>query len=186
MLQQTNRSITLVGLSGAGKSTVGRALAARLGWPLLDTDVLLVRNAGRSIPEIFAAEGEEYFRELEATALVQAFAQAPAVVATGGGIVLRAENRTRMREHALVAWLDAPTEALVARLLAHDEARPLLQGGDPAARLDALRYAREALYAEVAHIRIETNGRSVDDLVSEILGAWEGEMNHQGTKTPRL
>ena len=170
---KTKQIIALVGLSGAGKSTVGRALAARLGWALLDTDALLVRNAGRSIPEIFAAAGEPHFRDLEAAALAQAFEQAPAVVSTGAGIVLRPENRARLREQALVAWLDAPTEALVARLLAHDEARPLLQGGDPAARLDAQRQARTALYAEVADLRIETDGRSVEDLASAIIGVWQ-------------
>lgn len=173
MPQQANRSITLIGLSGAGKSTVGRALAAPLGWKLLDTDALVVHAAGRSIAQIFAEDGEARFRDLEAAALQQALADGPCVVATGAGIVLHPENRARLRERALVAWLDAPTETLVARLLAHDEARPLLQGADPAARLEALRQAREALYTEVADIRVETDGRSVTEIAEAILRAFE-------------
>jgi shikimate kinase len=170
----TNKQvIALVGLSGVGKSSVGRQLAERLGCPLIDTDALITHSAGRTIPDIFAAEGEAHFRELESAALTTALAHMPSVVATGAGIVLRPENRARLRERALVAWLDAPIDALVARLLAHDEARPLLQGADPAARLDALRQARGALYAEVADVRIATDGRTVADIAAAILQAFE-------------
>src|SRR5262245_60858933 len=137
----SDRSIALVGLSGSGKSSLGRALAARLGRPLLDTDVLVTQAAGCDVAQIFAEYGEACFRELEAAVLRAALQSAPAVIATGGGVVLRAENRALLRERAFVAWLDAPTAALVARLRAHDEGRPLLQGDDPAARLEALRAA---------------------------------------------
>ncbi len=165
--------IALVGLSGVGKSSVGRELAERLGCPLIDTDALITQSTGRTIPDIFAAEGEARFRELETDALTTALIPMPSVVATGAGIVLRSENRARLRERALVAWLDAPTEALVARLLAHHEARPLLQGADLAARLEALRQVRAALYAEVADVRIETDGRTVADIAQAILRAFE-------------
>src|SRR6185436_11997115 len=103
--------------------------------------------AGRSVARVFAEEGEARFRELEAAALGQALASCPGVVATGGGVVLRAENRDRLRERAYIVWLDAPTSALLARLRAHNEERPLLASADPAARLEALRAARSALYA---------------------------------------
>src|SRR4051812_39818100 len=119
---QEKQAIALVGLSGAGKSSVGRRLAERLGWPLLDTDALIERSAGRPIPQIFAEDGEPAFRELEAAALCEALAQPPAVVATGAGIVLREENRALLGSNARVVWLDARTATLVARLLAHDEA----------------------------------------------------------------
>jgi shikimate kinase len=165
--------IALVGLSGAGKSSVGRGLAARLGWPLLDTDALIVREAGRDIQAIFAAEGEAHFRDLETAALERALSQAPAVIATGGGIVLRPANRELLRRRAKVAWLDAPTEALVARLLAHEEVRPLVHGERPAERLEALRLARAPLYAEVAGIQIETDGHSVEQIVEQILSAFK-------------
>ncbi|GAB4217289.1 MAG: shikimate kinase [Roseiflexaceae bacterium] len=163
-------SLALVGLSGAGKSTVGRLLAARLGWPLRDTDALVVAETGRSAAQIFAEDGEAHFRDLEAAALARALAGGPAVVATGGGIVLRPANRALLRQCALVVWLDAPTDALLARLLAHTERRPLLDGGDPAARLEELRAARAALYAEVAHQQISTAGRSPEELCDIIAG----------------
>jgi shikimate kinase len=164
-----HRPIALVGLSGAGKSSVGRALAAQLGWPLLDTDALAAQAAGCDLARIFAEQGEARFREIEAAALRAALDSAPAVVATGAGVVLRAENRALLRERAFVAWLDAPTAALVARLRAHDEARPLLQGDDPAERLEAQRAARTALYAEVADTHIATGKRAVEQVCRELL-----------------
>jgi shikimate kinase len=172
-----HRPIALVGLSGAGKSSVGRALAAQLGWPLLDTDALIVEVAGRDVAQIFAAEGEARFRELESAALRTALESSPAIVATGAGVVLRAENRVLLHERALVAWLDAPTTELIARLRAQDEARPLLQGDDPAVRLEALRAARAALYAEVADIRIATDGRAIERICQEVI-ALLSEIEH--------
>lgn len=162
-------AIALVGLSGAGKSSVARRLAERLGWPLVDTDALIEQSAGRTIPQIFAEHGEPGFREMEAAALREALAQAPAIVATGAGIVLRERNRALLRARAHVVWLDAPTATLIARLLAHDEPRPLLQGADPAARLEALRQARATLYAEIADLRIATDQVPVAEIVEAIL-----------------
>ena len=163
------RSIALVGLSGVGKSSVGRHLAARLGWLLRDTDALIVESDGRSIARIFAEAGEAYFRDLEATALQQALSANTCIISTGGGIVLRPENRALLRKHAFVTWLDAPTETLVARLQAHDEARPMIGGADPAARLEALRAARAGLYAEVAHARVDAAGCAVDQIAAQVL-----------------
>jgi shikimate kinase len=171
-----SQSIALVGLSGVGKSSVGRQLAARLGWPLLDTDVLIAENAGRTIAQIFAASGEPHFRDLESAALQRAFSITPCVVSTGGGIVLRADNRELLRARAFVVWLDAPTETLVARLLAHDEARPLIGGDDPAARLEALRTARAGLYAEVAHAHIAVAGYAVEDICVRVLQLFASAM----------
>ncbi|MBK9713595.1 MAG: shikimate kinase [Kouleothrix sp.] len=163
------RSIALIGLSGAGKSSVGRLLAERLGWPLRDTDTLVAQAAGRGVPQIFAEDGEAHFRDLEAAALRAALSGGPCVVATGGGIVLRAENRALLRERAFVAWLDAPTGALVDRLRAHDQARPLLQGDDPAARLESLRAGRAALYSEVCDMRVATDGLTTDQVCDAVL-----------------
>ncbi|HWQ11655.1 MAG TPA: shikimate kinase [Roseiflexaceae bacterium] len=161
--------VALIGLSGAGKSTVGRALAARLGWALRDTDALVEAAAGRRLAAIFAEEGEARFRALEADALRAALDAAPCVVATGGGIVLRPENRVLLRERALVVWLDAPTETLVARLRAHDEERPLLAGDDPAARLEALRAARAGLYAGLADLTLATAGIAAEAICDAIV-----------------
>ena len=163
------QSIALVGLSGVGKSSIGRRLAVLLGWPLLDTDVLIVETAGRTVAQIFADSGEPRFRDLESAALQRAFSITPCVVSTGGGIVLRPENRALLRVRAFVIWLDAPTETLVARLQAHDEARPLIGGGDPAARLEALRDARAGLYAEVAHARVAVAGYTIDAICEQVL-----------------
>lgn len=162
------QTIALVGLSGAGKSTVGALLAERLGRPLADTDALIMAEAGRSIADIFAVEGEAAFREREAAVLAAALAGPPGVLATGGGIVLRPSNREALRTYAFVVWLDAPDDAILARLAAHAERRPLLEA-DPAARLAALRQARTALYAEVAHLTITTDALTPTGVVARIL-----------------
>jgi shikimate kinase len=162
------QSIALVGLSGVGKSSIGRCLATRLGWPLLDTDTLIAETAGRTVAQIFADAGEPRFRDLESLALQRAFTITPCIVSTGGGIVLRSENRALLRARAFVFWLDAPTETLVVRLQAHDEARPLIGGVNPAERLDALRAARAGLYAEVAHARVDA-GDAVDEICGQVL-----------------
>ena len=172
-------AIALVGLSGTGKSTVGRLAAARLGWPLLDTDAVVVEAAGRSVAQVFAEDGEARFRELEAAALRTALAAAPCVVATGGGVVLRDENRALLRERAYVIWLDAPTLALLARLGAQDEPRPLLDGDDRTARLEALRAAREELYASVADLRIDTGRRRIEVVCEQVVGEVEQIMLKQ-------
>lgn len=161
------RAIAMVGLSGAGKSSVSRLLAARLGLPHADTDALIAARAGSPVPALFVAVGEAAFRDLEAAALAGALAGPPLVLATGGGVVLREANRALLRARALVVWLDAPDSALLARLRAHDEERPLL-AGNPAARLAALRAARAPLYAEVAHVTIDTECLSAEEVARRI------------------
>jgi shikimate kinase len=164
----SNAQFVLVGLSGVGKSTVGRLLAERRACPLYDTDALVVEAQGRPIAQIFAEQGEATFRDMETAALEAALEHSPAVIATGGGIVLRASNRALLRRRAFVVWLDAPTPALVARLLAHNEERPLL-ASDPAARIDSQRQARAPLYAEVAHLRLAVEQHTPEELVELIL-----------------
>lgn len=166
-------SIALVGLSGVGKSTVGHELAARTRLPLLDTDALIVQETGQSVAALFAAHGEAYFRNLETAALRKALERSPAIIATGGGIVLDSANRVLLREHCQVLWLDAPTALLVARLRAHDEERPLLTSDDLHSRLEHLRVARAPLYAEVAHIQIDTSRQSMQQIADAVLeGLW--------------
>lgn len=166
--------IALVGLSGSGKSTVARRLAAHLGWRGCDTDALVEQMAGRTIPAIFASEGEAAFRERETIALTAALNEPNTIIATGGGIVLRAINRALLKDRAFVVWLDAPTDVLVARLRAHDEERPLLAGDDPAARLEALRVQRAALYREVAHLTVDTSKASPEEVAERIIGVLQG------------
>lgn len=161
--------IALVGLSGSGKSTVARLLAGRLGWHLCDTDAMVEQMTGRSIPALFAEEGEAAFREFEAAALTTALARTSVVLATGGGIVVRASNRALLKERALVVWLDAPTAVLIARLRTHDEERPLLAGDEPVARLEALRAARLPLYHEVAHLILDTSHMPPERVAERII-----------------
>jgi shikimate kinase len=162
------RSLALVGLSGTGKSTLGRALADTLGWPLLDTDAMIVGAQRRPVAAIFAELGEAPFRDLEAVALVEALAGPQAVVSTGGGIILRPENRDLLRRRATVIWLDAPDAVILARLAAHAEGRPLL-AEDPAARLAALRAVRAKIYRAVADIVLDTSGCGPDELAARAL-----------------
>ncbi len=140
----TTRPVVLVGLPGSGKSTVGRLVADTLGRPFLDLDELIEANVGRSIPEVFASEGEAAFRRIETEALGQALARTPTpVIAGGGGVVTTDANRRLLLDGPLVVWLDTPVDAVLGRL-GDTTGRPLVDG-DPRGRLQALR--RERLHA---------------------------------------
>jgi 3-dehydroquinate synthase len=147
--------IVLVGLSGSGKSTVGRLLARQLGRPFIDTDDALVRRAGRSIPQIFASDGEEHFRTLEADEVRRALAGPPAVVSLGGGALLHPATRIRCVQQYLV-WLDVAPTALARRVAPRGDvrSRPLLAGHDPVSRLTELLTQRRSFYAQ-AHLRLD-------------------------------
>lgn len=158
----------LVGLPGSGKSTVGRQLARRLALPFVDTDHVIEQRLGCSIREFFEREGEARFRDLEAS-VVDEFTQGPtAVVSTGGGSVLRPENRAHLHARGTVFYLKSTPEELFRRLR-HDRNRPLLQVDDPLQRLRDLFDARDPLYRTVAHCVIETGRPSVAALVNMIV-----------------
>ena len=140
-------NLYLVGMMGAGKSAVGRPLAAALGYRFIDADLVLEQACGRTIPEIFAAEGEEAFRSIESSVLDQIAQWHSLVVATGGGVVTRPRNWGSLRQ-GVVVWLDAPEELLLQRLRADPTPRPLLTGPDGAPRLRALLAERRPLYGE--------------------------------------
>lgn len=144
------RNVVLVGLSCTGKSTVGRLLAERLGWPFVDTDAELERRAGKSVARIFAEDGEAAFRQLEREVVATVCAGRQQVIATGGGAVVDPQNRALLREGNWVVWLDAPPETILARLrrAAGREPRPLLAGDDPLGKLRAMRAERETYYAQ--------------------------------------
>ncbi len=174
-------ALVLIGLSGSGKSTAGRLLAARLHLQFTDTDRTIEVQAGKTVAEIFAAEGEEAFRLREQEAVAEACLR-PGVVAVGGGAVLRESNRVAMRRGNLVAWLDPPVALLARRLLAHaqGEERPLLRG-DPHERLRALWRARRQYYAMTAHVRVDVpssgpNGSNVIAAqLARIYQTWQEE-----------
>lgn len=146
--------VYLVGMPGSGKSTVGRELAGRLGVPFVDLDVEIEASTGRRITEIFAADGEETFRALEAKALVEASRHDPAVVACGGGVVLETANRITLRNTGVCVFLDVPIEVLRGRVPPASD-RPLIRReGD----LDELLRAREPLYREFAAHVVDGSG----------------------------
>jgi len=149
-------NIVLIGLMGSGKTTVGKIIARKLGWDFVDTDALLISQAGgRPIPEIFALEGENGFRLRESAALRSLLGRRNAVIATGGGIVTIPRNLSLLRHLGYIVWLEAPV-TLLARRTAHNNDRPLLQDTDPMAKLEALLAARGPLYKALADLRIQT------------------------------
>jgi shikimate kinase len=140
------RSVVLVGMMGAGKSTIGRRLAVRLGLPFQDADTEIeVAHAGMTIPEIFAAHGEPYFRDGEARVIARLLDHGPAVLATGGGAVLREETRSRIRGQAVSIWLKADADIIMRRVKRRAD-RPLLQTADPAGTVERLIGEREPFY----------------------------------------
>ena len=158
-------------MMGAGKSVAGEALASRLGIEFVDTDVLVVETAGSSLPVIWEALGEEYFRGLERDAVEQAAVLRRAVVATGGGVILHMPNVTTMRRTGSVVWLDATPDTLAQRV-GILEGRPLLASSDRRGRLAQLAETRRPLYQAAAHHRVDTEGRTVSEVVEVLETLW--------------
>jgi shikimate kinase len=153
---------------GAGKTTVGRAVARRLDRPFFDSDHEIEERTGARIPVIFELEGEAGFREREAQAIEELTSREGIVLATGGGAILRPENREALRTRGLVVYLRANPHDLWLRTR-RDKNRPLLQTEDPKAKLEALFEVRDPLYRECAHFVIETGRPSVNGLVNMVL-----------------
>src|SRR5258707_3784834 len=139
------RLIVLVGMMGAGKSTIGRRLAARLGMPFLDADSEIEAAAGMSIPDIFEVHGEPHFRDGEARVIARLLESGPAVLATGGGAFMREDTRNRVGAKAVSIWLKADADVIMRRVKRRAD-RPLLQTADPAATVRRLLDEREPLY----------------------------------------
>ena len=155
-------------MMGAGKTTLGRRLARSLGRPFIDSDQQIESRTGRTVRQIFEADGEPAFRAIETDVLAEALdTTAPSVIAAAGGTVLSEVNRARMRDAGRVVWLRADPAVLADRVRkgAH---RPLL-ADDPMQTLRSLDAARRALYEEVADHIVETSGRAVDDVFAELL-----------------
>lgn len=159
----------LVGMPGSGKSTVGRQLAHRMGVSFIDLDQQLERTLGTSIRSFFETDGEARFRELEAQVLAEVTQQSGGMVlSTGGGAVLRDENREVLRQFGNVIYLRASPEEIYKRIK-HDKARPLLQVANPIERLRELYALRDRLYSDASHYVIETGRPSVSTLVNMIM-----------------
>ena len=160
--------ISLVGLPGSGKSTVGRQLARRLQLSFLDSDHVIEERIGCSIRDYFEREGEASFRDVEASVIDALTLQAKGVLSTGGGSVLRPENRRHLQERGYVVYLRSSPEELIRRLRS-DTNRPLLQVGDPLERLRDLYTQRDPLYSEIADFVIDTGRPSVSTLLNMII-----------------
>jgi shikimate kinase len=157
-------------MMGAGKSTIGRRLAARLRLPFLDADgEIELAHAGMTIPEIFAAHGEPYFRDGEARVIARLLDGGPSVVATGGGAFLREETRNRIRDKAVSIWLKADADIIMRRVRRRAD-RPLLQTADPAATVERLLGEREPFYQH-ADLTIWSRDVPHDKIVDECLEA---------------
>ena len=161
-------SIILTGPMGSGKTSVGRLLARRCGYQFQDLDALIVEQAGKSINQIFADEGEAGFREHETALLATLVGQQGMVLSTGGGAVISEKNRRLLHAAGLVVNLVATVDVLVKRLAQADD-RPLLKGGEALdVRIERIMTAREQFYAD-ADIRIDTTGKTLEDVAAEIL-----------------
>jgi shikimate kinase len=175
-LPRLDRCIVLVGLMGAGKSTVGRRLARRLGMPFIDSDEEIERAADHKITEIFDRFGEASFRDGERRVIQRLIGGVPKVIATGGGAFMDERTRALILAEGIAVWLDADAETLAERVTRRDT-RPLLRGMDPLPRLRELAAARNPVYAAAPiHVRSESlpHEAAVDRIV-EALAAREGE-----------
>ena len=166
----STRHLVLIGLMGAGKSTVGSACARRLHRPFVDTDDVITATTGQSIAEIFRDGGEPAFRDIERRVVADVCASPePLVIACGGGAVLDPESRRCLRGAGLVVWLRAAAAELAARVQAQDVDRPLLGSSRPEDELERLAELREPAYQAAAHVQVETGGRSVDEVVDAVM-----------------
>jgi shikimate kinase len=160
--------LVLVGLMGAGKTTVGAACATRLARPFVDTDDIVEANTGTSVADVFAHQGEAGFRDLERRAVADACATpVPAVIACGGGAVLDGDNRRRLHRAGFVVWLQAAPSTLMARVKDGAE-RPLLQGRGTAT-LERLAVVRATAYEAVADALVDTEDHTVPEVVDAVL-----------------
>ena len=176
----SEQHLVLVGMMGAGKTSVGRICAARLGRLFLDTDDLVESTTAMSGVEIFETQGEPAFRCLERVAVADACASPePLVIACGGGAVLDADNRRALRDAGVVIWLRAAPEVLSGRCGASGAVRPLLSGSGSApaaATLERLAVLRADTYAAAAHAVVDTDDRTLDEVAADVVAVFEREL----------
>jgi len=167
-MDESQRSVFLIGMMGAGKTTVGRMLANALGYQFVDADRELEARSGALVATIFSIEGEDGFRRREASLLDELTQRPRIVLATGGGAVLDADTRARLKQRGLVLYLRASAEE-IHRRTRNDRSRPLLQTADPLARIEELLTQREPLYEETAHVTFQSASANPRRLVRRLL-----------------
>jgi len=163
------RTIVLVGLMGAGKSTIGKRLATRLNLPFVDADTEIEKAADLTIPEIFARHGEAYFRAGEVRVVARILESGPQILATGGGAYMNPETRARIAERGISVWLKADLDVLMKRVRRRND-RPLLKADDPEAVLRRLMDERYPVYAE-ASVTVMSREAAHDEIVDDVLRA---------------
>jgi shikimate kinase len=178
-----SRSIVLVGMMGVGKSSIGRRLAARLGVPFVDADSEIEKAACMSIADIFARNGEAYFRSGEARVIGRLLDGGPQVLATGGGAVMNADTRAAIKAKGVSIWLSAELDVLMRRINKRKDDRPMLQTADPAATLRELLVAREPVYAQ-ADLTVQSREVPHDAIVAEIMTALAAFLNAPASPQP--
>jgi shikimate kinase len=175
MDKKTPRNIILIGFSFTGKTRVGQEVARRLGWGFVDSDDEIVALAGKGIPEIFAQDGEERFRELERRVLETLCANESLVIATGGGAIVDPKNRELLAQSGVVICLEAKPQTIYQRLLAAQKAnsvvRPLLAGDDPLKRIESLKMFRQPFYA-MADWSVHTDSLDINEVCDEVIRGW--------------
>ena len=175
------RSVVLVGLMGAGKSTVGRRLAARLDLPFKDADAEIEAAAGMSVADIFAIHGEPYFREGERRVIARLLQEGPIVLATGGGAFMNAETRARIAQTGISIWLKAEFDVLMRRVRKRAN-RPLLRNADPEGSMRQLMTSRQPVYA-LADLTVESRDIPHDRVVDDALNALLAWLSMEGRRT---
>ena len=156
-------NVVLIGFMGTGKTSIGKLVACSLGYKFVDTDAMIVKRAGKPITRIFADDGEEAFRDLETAVLRDLGERKKLVISTGGGIVLREENRKLLRDAGYSVWLTAAPETIYGRVVGNRD-RPLLKTKSPRETITTMMAEREALYSEASDLKVETDNLSLDEV----------------------
>ena len=179
-MNQSGKSIVLIGMMGAGKSCVGRCLQRRTKLALVDTDEIVASKFEISIPEVFSKYGEQGFRKAEAQALRELAPAKQTIIVTGGGIVSREKNLDFLKRLGVIVWLDGNEETLFGRAW-RTRTRPLLQGGNPRETFTQLLQLRLPLYAKVAHIRVDTSMLTDEEVAVAILSKFRRLGRNRGS-----
>ena len=166
-MSKVNRHIYLIGFMGCGKTSVSIAMNQLYGKNIVEVDDRIIAKEGRSINQIFAESGENYFRDLETEMLKELADEDNIIVSCGGGMVLREENRRLMKENGVIIWLDATPETILDRVK-DDDSRPNLKGKKIVKDIEALKNKRADAYAEAADIKVDTDGKTIREVAKEI------------------